>query len=762
MVSDPDFGTVASFGDKTARIVVEGMVCPPAQTMMVWIKRAAVLTGTTTLLGFGVYRPWVALGEHGEPVTQCYRRGTTTTPEGAPLPADQIPPNSTTTLRSRKIPAEWTHVAWTADANGSALYLNGVRVSQGVAVELTGVGLWIGNYKASNGGPGLLAEVRVFDQVLSPEAIYRHMIESNPTLLAAEEAGADPAPIVHLPLRTDFADTSGRGHSVAATRMSLVDDANYGTCAGFETGAKLTISAILCPARYTMMVWAKRDPNAASAGTRTILEYGDNEPLLGLLDGSKPYFQAPSRGDLLTRTILQGPQIGDEWTHLAVTVDATASVLYVDGERVAQGPSAASGGVGLGVGYNRGDAYFEGKLAEVQVFDRALSADAVRAHMTATKPPPAATPAPPPASIPAAAVPAAPPVYVHNVVVPEFTRWDQATLDFYKTYGDDYDFLIIVSPPIEGLNPMYSPVRRELCPGLGHTRANKNAPVRNGEGLGSAARLKGTIWVPLLGEGYGPPTSNHEILHYWGTYLTSQWEGFITGMAGHWGVASTAGSHGGFDVRSLRDEAGQPIEDPLSVQPGSVVRVAEFDVGASSISTPYSPIELFMMGLVDKEEIPQDIYVMKSPQYVRSEPAPLNEDPYDDTFVPNTMVFKVDGFTRVKLDELLALNAGGPPRATQTAFRAAWILVTSAPATAAQMAKVEWYAKLSGHVIEDRPTIRQRIADHEVRSRAAGTWLEGGWVDPRNFPPRARYLSFEEATGGRATLDTRLTPKTTT
>lgn len=565
----------------------------------------------------------------------------------------------------------------------------------------------------------------------------------------------------------------------------MVEDPDLGPCASFGTGSKISLPAIACPAAFTMMVWVKRDPDSPSTGMRTLIEFGDNQPILGLLHGTNAYFYAPRRGGSATaRTVLLGPEIPAAWTHVAVTVDPKSSALYIDGEQVSRSAAADARGVGLGIGFNRGDAYFNGRLAEVRIYEEALTPEAIRGCMSATRPggaaeaPAPAAPAPTPATpalvapAPAPTVvappsladaPAPPAVYVHNVVIPEFTRWDQPAQEFYKTHGDDYDFLIYVSPQIPGLNPCYSPVRRELCPGLGYYEGCKIAPVRNGESFGSPARLKGAIWLPLeMRDGWSPPTSNHEILHYWGTYLVSRWPGLITGMRSHWGFASTNGSHGGFDITSLRDEAGQPIADPLAVQPGSVVRVSSFDVGASSIATPYSPIELLLMGLVDRSEVPQDIYVMKNAYWVRTEPAPPNPDPYDETVVPPTDVYRVDGFIRVKLDELLALNAGGPPPAVQKAFRAAWLLVTSTPASDAMMAKVDGYARLSGHAIEDRPTIPQRMADYEAKLRAAGEWKEGWTLNPRGFPPRARYLSFEEATGGRATLDTRLTPKTTT
>jgi hypothetical protein len=274
---------------------------------------------------------------------------------------------------------------------------------------------------------------------------------------------------------------------------------------------------------------------------------------------------------------------------------------------------------------------------------------------------------------------------VFNLVMPGFTPAQKAAAAraFYATHGDDYDFLVFISPHQEDAH--YFPVRREVCPGLGHTYENGTAPVRNGEAFGSAARLKGAIWLGLSPEGYGPPSYIHEFMHHWGVHLKSTWSGFITGEEGHWGHASTAGSLGGFDLQTLQTEARQPIADPLSVKPGTRVRLSEFGPRTSTCETGYSPIELYLMGLVGEDEVPQHIYVMKNPASVKVED-PLPTTPPSPTYQPKTYIYTLDGFTRVSLDELAQLNGGGPPGAAQKEFRSARVLVTDTPASSARAA----------------------------------------------------------------------------
>ena len=77
--------------------------------------------------------------------------------------------------------------------------------------------------------------------------------------------------------------------------------------------------------------------------------------------------------------------LANQWTHLAATYDGTTQRLYVNGTQVAQRPQTGPIGVSnspLRLGGNSvwGE-YFKGRIDEVRVYNRALSATQVNTDM---------------------------------------------------------------------------------------------------------------------------------------------------------------------------------------------------------------------------------------------------------------------------------------------------------------------------------------------------------------------------------------------
>lgn len=574
-----------------------------------------------------------------------------------------------------------------------------------------------------------------------------------------------PNPILRVSFQGAIENSAGTGHTLTETAVARIPDADFGECGSFNgTTAKLTVGGMACPQAFTMMAWVKRHPDV-NPGVVTLFEFGDNTPLVALNAG-RPMFRIPSPTKPgWTKALTSDAVIPATWTHVAVIYANGVAGLYVDGRRVkVYSGYGFTPGTGLGIGHNVGDKFFRGELAEFRIYDQALPGGTIAYLKTMTHPTlaahKAAADADAAAKKAAADAAAVKEAVVVNLVMPGFDPDHKAPAAkaFYETHGDDYDFLVFISPHAGSAH--YFPVRREVCPGLGHTYENGTAPVRNGEAFGSAARLKAAIWLPLdMRDGWSPPSYIHELMHHWGVHLRSTWSGFITGEEGHWGHASTAGSLGGFDIRTLQTEARQPIADPMSVKPGSKVRLSEFGPRTSTCQTGYSPIELYLMGLVPKDAVPQHIYVMKNPTLVAVE-EPIRTDPPSPTYQPNTHIYTLDGFTRISLDELVQLNAGEPPVATQRDFRSAWVLVTDTPASDAMILKADWYARLAGRLLEDAsPTVQQQADAYIQQKIAAYEAEEGAVADLSKFSVRRKYLSFAEATGNRATLDVRCTPK---
>ncbi|MEZ4391610.1 MAG: hypothetical protein R3A48_10980 [Polyangiales bacterium] len=90
------------------------------------------------------------------------------------------------------------------------------------------------------------------------------------------------------------------------------------------------------------------------------------------------------------------------------------------------------------------------------------------------------------------------------------------------------------------------------------------------------------------------------------------------------------------------------------------------------------------------------------------------------------MTFEITGTHTVSIDEIVAVHGErAPAPAEQRAFRGAFVVFSAAPVSAARMDLLERWASIFG-----------------------------------NDTPHSALLSFERATGGRATLSTRLgTPR---
>ncbi len=103
----------------------------------------------------------------------------------------------------------------------------------------------------------------------------------------------------------------------------------------------------------------------------------------------KWFFETTPAGELALRTYDEGvftasgilnPFIG-KWAHVAVSFDGTTGVIYLNGAEVGSGPfefdNMDDAGIGIGAVHGGGGEPFVGDIDEVQIFNRALSAEEV-------------------------------------------------------------------------------------------------------------------------------------------------------------------------------------------------------------------------------------------------------------------------------------------------------------------------------------------------------------------------------------------------
>ena len=258
---------------------------------------------------------------------------------------------------------------------------------------------------------------------------------------------------------------------------------------------------------------------------------------------------------------------------------------------------------------------------------------------------------------------------------------------FFKHFEDEFDFLMIASNLDAfaghdlGHSGVYLSVMNDV-EGIG-------SPIfDNSSDWGSAGTLQGITHFPRR-DAFAAGPVLHEIMHRWGNYIIS------TGMGSHWGFSSANGQLGGFNIADLLDH-GNGRYSAGDVAP----------LGTHSHIRPYSPIELYLAGLIGMEEVP-DLWVAEDGEWLGG----IGGD------------FVASRVRTYSIGEIVEEHGYRIPDSSQSqrAFRAAAILM----------------------IHEDHPLIRWQL--DEITSTIAAFSYAGADDDDEIY-------NFYEATGGRATI----------
>lgn len=234
--------------------------------------------------------------------------------------------------------------------------------------------------------------------------------------------------------------------------------------------------------------------------------------------------------------------------------------------------------------------------------------------------------------------------------------------DVYRSFDDVFDFLVFLSNLDE-----YSD-NTERVP-YGRYRSIMNDTEGTGRDLlfrrhyGSSGKLRGIVQFPY-NQGLRRGPALHEFQHAWANYSVP------TTSSGHWGFSSANGQLGGFDSADLVDLGGGQY---------SAGRFGTVANGGNSV--PYSPIELYLAGLIEAEQVP-DLWVATDGRWVVVDRRRVETE-------AGHPVFSASQVRDVTVEEIIA--EFGPrvpgPEASQREFRAAVILLTDAnhPATPSQL-----------------------------------------------------------------------------
>ena len=256
---------------------------------------------------------------------------------------------------------------------------------------------------------------------------------------------------------------------------------------------------------------------------------------------------------------------------------------------------------------------------------------------------------------------------------------------FLGHYGDIVDYLVVVTDlPLE--SPQYD-------------YAGQYVDVRNSvAGIGKGVfgsrvygeRLKGFIHLSYFDPVHFPGTLAHEIMHAWANFI-------IEAGLPHWGFSSANGVLGGFDVGQLAE-----LDDGRYT-------AGSFDPWGNDL--PYSPIELYLAGLIPPDEVP-DLWV-------------ANDGAWSgDVDASGNPVFTASDIQTWSIERVVEEYGVRAPSwlDSQKSFRAATLLIVDEPARSRDIAR-----ELS-----------------EVLRAFSAPGPDG---DPGSY-------NFWEATGGLATLTT--------
>ena len=162
---------------------------------------------------------------------------------------------------------------------------------------------------------------------------------------------------------------------------------------------------------------------------------------------------------------------------------------------------------------------------------------------------------------------------------------DKLIKTFLARHGDVVDFLIAVTD-LPASSPLYDYA--------GNYQDVSNSVVGTGKRVFDTKvygdRLKGFIHLSYFDPSGFSRTLNHEIMHAWANFI-------LAAGRPHWGFSSANGSLGGFDMAKL-----------VSLGNGRYT-AGSFSPYAND-DLPYSPIELYLAGMIPPEEVP-DLWVAK-------------------------------------------------------------------------------------------------------------------------------------------------------
>lgn len=164
---------------------------------------------------------------------------------------------------------------------------------------------------------------------------------------------------------------------------------------------------------------------------------------------------------------------------------------------------------------------------------------------------------------------------------------DAVLRSFYSVFPDDYHFVAVIEATHSRAATFYRPVKNDVA-GIGLQIFNQSSR------FGSAGRLEGIVQYPVDAQFDLARTDNiHEVAHRWLNHLTHP---LLTGARPHWPISSLA-----YGIMGLAGAAASDW-DPF---PFDIVAQADGAHILRPVDTPrsYNDFELYLMGMLPADSV---------------------------------------------------------------------------------------------------------------------------------------------------------------
>jgi hypothetical protein len=302
---------------------------------------------------------------------------------------------STTAVSGEELRAhDWTHLAATYDGSRLRLYEEGELVAEKSATTPPAVGegaLKIGCDTPDGPFTGKIDEVRVYNRALDgAEVAYdREAPIQTPKATPVAAYSFDEGE------GTTVEDVTGDGHTATIEGAKWTTHGRYGGGMEFEAAKKDVLKIPASPEldlgeEFTLEAWVR--PSGASNKEAPLIDKQEGGGLGYFLyeGGSVSDRPVGAAGEGQEYVDADDPLPADAWSHVALVFDGDRTYIYVDGEQVESREAATTitseGELEIGGSTDTSD-WFDGRIDEVRVYNRALAEAELKPDVTAPIPP---------------------------------------------------------------------------------------------------------------------------------------------------------------------------------------------------------------------------------------------------------------------------------------------------------------------------------------------------------------------------------------